>query len=192
MCVCVNVWGGVHCQAGNAPRYRNSSPPTYITQPFSSFPGAVFFFSPLPYLHLSSLALLAVYFFSPPYLSIVRCSCEHQQQTVTLARSLLSQDSTLLFCAGMQQIPSQRALRQLHCGFDVNCSISPGRREPQPHPLSNVTKQKVEYGKQVCPAQAARSHDHGAFSANTYSANICHLNKTARLQSKCNTVHIYS
>lgn len=95
MCVCVNVWGGVHRQAGNAPRYHNSSPPTYITQPFSSFPDTVSLFSPWPYLHLSSPALLAVYFFPPSYLSIRRCSREHRQQTVTLAGGLLSLETPL-------------------------------------------------------------------------------------------------
>lgn len=34
--VCVNVLGGVHHGAGNAPRYHNSKSATYITAPSSS------------------------------------------------------------------------------------------------------------------------------------------------------------
>lgn len=147
-----------------------------------------FFLSPLPYLRLSWLALLEVFFFflfSP--LSQHRALLSWAPATDGDSR-----DSTPLFCAGTQRIPSQRALWQLLCGFDVNCSISPGRRGPQPHPLSNVAKQKVECGEQVCPAQTACTHECGAFSANTYSANICQLNKTAGLQSKCNALRIHS
>lgn len=68
--VCVNVWGGVHKVAGNAPRYHYSIIATYITEPLSFlflyflFPFLTriyFFFSPSCFhgLHLSSPDLTA-------------------------------------------------------------------------------------------------------------------------------------
>lgn len=89
VCVCERV-GRCAPPGWKCPKISQQQPSHLHNAAFFFFSWRRFSFSPLPCLHLSSLALLAVYFFSPPYLSIVRCSCEHQQQTVTLARSLLS------------------------------------------------------------------------------------------------------
>lgn len=124
-----SVWAGTRVCVCVCERVGRCAPPGWKCpkisqrQPSHLHNAAFFFFSRFFFLLCHTFTSL---FFSPPYLSIVRCSCEQQQQTVTLARSLLSRDSTLPFCAGMQRIPSQRALQQLLCGSDVNCSISLG------------------------------------------------------------------
>lgn len=77
----MNVWGGEHSGAGNAPRYHHSIISIYITEPFS-FSFLYFFFFLL--LTKSDFSLSC---FLSPYLSSLiglspasRTTCEHQHR----------------------------------------------------------------------------------------------------------------